>query len=230
MPDLGRFFNIDPLADKYRKWSPYTFSGNIVINAREIEGLEPHILFGSIDAAAENFGQQYNGLSIIINREYGSTIYSVKTSVKGVESIQFAYSQPAIGDSGDAVTPSLPPNGTTSVADAHTHSAYDPAYDNNIFSGSKSGNNLTSKDGDIGDNNKTGLTGYIATSNGSLQKYDPKSGFISTVSTNLPSDSNDPTRLNNISPVISPTVTIPPLPTNPPTITSPKIETEIGKP
>ncbi|SIT22867.1 RHS repeat-associated core domain-containing protein [Chryseobacterium ureilyticum] len=57
MPDVGRFFNIDPLADKYRKWSPYTFSGNIVINAREIEGLEPYVLFGSIDAAAENFGQ-----------------------------------------------------------------------------------------------------------------------------------------------------------------------------
>ncbi|SIT22870.1 protein of unknown function [Chryseobacterium ureilyticum] len=167
----------------------------------------------------------------MMNREYGSTIYSVKTSVNGVENTQYAYSQPAIGDStGAAVTPSLPPSGTTSVADAHTHSAYDKAYDNNEFSGSKTGDNLTSKIGDIGDNNKTGLTGYIATPNGSLQKYDPKSGLISTINTNLPSDPNDPNRLNNISPVVSPTVTIPPLPAQPTTIKPVEIEQKIEKP
>ncbi|WP_244428681.1 RHS repeat-associated core domain-containing protein [Flavobacterium sp. B17] len=41
MPDLGRFFNIDPLAEKYNTWTPYAFSGNRVIDARELEGLEP---------------------------------------------------------------------------------------------------------------------------------------------------------------------------------------------
>jgi RHS repeat-associated protein len=39
-PDIGRFFNIDPLADKYVYNSPYTFSENRVINAVELEGLE----------------------------------------------------------------------------------------------------------------------------------------------------------------------------------------------
>lgn len=41
MPDVGRFFNIDPLAEKYNTWTPYAFSGNRIIDARELEGLEP---------------------------------------------------------------------------------------------------------------------------------------------------------------------------------------------
>ncbi len=40
-PSMGRFFNIDPLAEKYNTWTPYSFSGNRVIDARELEGLEP---------------------------------------------------------------------------------------------------------------------------------------------------------------------------------------------
>jgi RHS repeat-associated protein len=39
-PDIGRFFNIDPLAAKYVYNSPYAFSENKVINGRELEGLE----------------------------------------------------------------------------------------------------------------------------------------------------------------------------------------------
>jgi RHS repeat-associated protein len=39
-PRLGRFFAIDPLASKYPHNSPYAFSENVVINARELEGLE----------------------------------------------------------------------------------------------------------------------------------------------------------------------------------------------
>lgn len=40
MPDVGRFFNIDPLAQKYTYNSPYAFSENCVVNSRELEGLE----------------------------------------------------------------------------------------------------------------------------------------------------------------------------------------------
>jgi RHS repeat-associated protein len=39
-PDLGRFFNLDPLADKFVNNSPYAFSENKVISYREFEGLE----------------------------------------------------------------------------------------------------------------------------------------------------------------------------------------------
>lgn len=38
---LGRFFAVDPLFKKYPYYSPYQFSGNRVIDAVEIEGLEP---------------------------------------------------------------------------------------------------------------------------------------------------------------------------------------------
>ncbi|MEL6561310.1 MAG: RHS repeat-associated core domain-containing protein, partial [Bacteroidota bacterium] len=40
-PALGRFFNVDPLAEKYHYWTPYAFSGNMVIRFVELEGLEP---------------------------------------------------------------------------------------------------------------------------------------------------------------------------------------------
>lgn len=33
--------SIDPLTEKYMDWGPYVFSGNRVIDARELEGLEP---------------------------------------------------------------------------------------------------------------------------------------------------------------------------------------------
>ncbi len=33
--------SIDPLTEKYNTWSPYVFSGNRIIDFRELEGLEP---------------------------------------------------------------------------------------------------------------------------------------------------------------------------------------------
>ncbi|NGF77150.1 hypothetical protein G5B10_14770 [Fluviicola sp. SGL-29] len=40
-PRIGRFFAVDPLAKKYPYYSPYAFSGNRVLDAIELEGLEP---------------------------------------------------------------------------------------------------------------------------------------------------------------------------------------------
>lgn len=40
-PRIGRFFAIDPLTSKYPYYSPYSFSGNRVIDMIELEGLEP---------------------------------------------------------------------------------------------------------------------------------------------------------------------------------------------
>jgi RHS repeat-associated protein len=39
-PDIGRFFNVDPLAEKFYYNSPYAFSENKVIGHIELEGLE----------------------------------------------------------------------------------------------------------------------------------------------------------------------------------------------
>jgi uncharacterized protein (TIGR02594 family) len=40
-PRIGRFFAVDPLIKEYPYYSSYSFSGNIVINMIELEGLEP---------------------------------------------------------------------------------------------------------------------------------------------------------------------------------------------
>jgi len=39
-PRVGRFFAVDPLTKKYPHYTPYSFSGNKVIHAVELEGLE----------------------------------------------------------------------------------------------------------------------------------------------------------------------------------------------
>jgi RHS repeat-associated protein len=40
MPDIGRFFNIDPLSEAYSHQSHYNFAENMVVVGRELEGLE----------------------------------------------------------------------------------------------------------------------------------------------------------------------------------------------
>lgn len=44
-PDIGRFFNVDPLAEKYYYNSPYAFSENKVVAHVELEGLEAWPIF-----------------------------------------------------------------------------------------------------------------------------------------------------------------------------------------
>ena len=45
---IGRFFNVDPLAEQYTYNSPYAFSENRVIDARELEGLEKVLFQGAL--------------------------------------------------------------------------------------------------------------------------------------------------------------------------------------
>jgi RHS repeat-associated protein len=40
-PRIVRFFSRDPLEKDYPYWTPYAFSGNRLIDSRELEGLEP---------------------------------------------------------------------------------------------------------------------------------------------------------------------------------------------
>jgi len=44
-PRIGRFFAVDPLTAKYPHYTPYSFSGNKVINAVELEGLEEQVIY-----------------------------------------------------------------------------------------------------------------------------------------------------------------------------------------
>ena len=152
--------------------------------------------FKSSDEAAIDFAKLYNDNSIKNNTEYATTIYKVTTSSG---EFFYSYSEPNKGSEAAAT-----PSGTgwirEDVADAHTHGKYLPAYDNNNFSPT-----------DTKDNNKKNLIGYLATPNGSLQKYDPETKLTTVVATDIPSDPKDPQRLNNVD--------YAPLPKNEPTRT-----------
>ncbi|MEL1244930.1 RHS repeat-associated core domain-containing protein [Flavobacterium sp. DGU11] len=59
-PRIGRFFAVDPLTGKYPFYSPYAFSGNRVIDASELEGLEPFVHNSArlADARLEKFNTE----------------------------------------------------------------------------------------------------------------------------------------------------------------------------
>mgnify|MGYP003401451284 CR=1 FL=1 len=55
---------------------------------------------------------------------------------------------------------------------------------------------LYPRNNDIGNDNRIKKVSYLVTPNGSLQKYNPQNGEITIVSNDMPSDPNDPTRVN----------------------------------
>ena len=76
---IGRFLSIDPLAGKYPQWSPYAFSGNRVIDAVELEGLEPVVKNGILVGYDVQDGQGPTQIAQDINnpetkRKYGYTV------------------------------------------------------------------------------------------------------------------------------------------------------------
>ncbi|RAV99275.1 RHS repeat-associated core domain-containing protein [Pseudochryseolinea flava] len=51
MPDIGRFFNVDPIAEDYYHNSVYAFSENKLISYRELEGLEAQLIIVGVVVA-----------------------------------------------------------------------------------------------------------------------------------------------------------------------------------
>lgn len=100
-PRLGRFFAVDPLASSYPFYSPYSFSGNRVIDMIELEGLEP--------AQSGSYGGQ-GGQAPIIDDETGH--YTV-----GTENTRWVWNNDTWTQSSTAVTSSdlktIFPNGNS---------------------------------------------------------------------------------------------------------------------
>ena len=204
-PILCRWDRVDPLCEKNPEISPYAYCGNNPIRFIDINGLEPGDFFKTKDEAAIDFGLFYNDNSIRENSEYGSTIFRIKNS-KG--EIGYTYTVANVGKR-DGVIVSKSPDALNDVATIHTHGAYsNEAYYDNEFSGLRTTENnnyrLLSKterikqkgNNDIGNANRRKLDSYLVTPNGSLQKYEPNSNKITIVSNDMPSDKNDPSRLN----------------------------------
>jgi hypothetical protein len=74
-PEIGRFFAIDPLTAKYPHYTPYSFSGNKVIHAIELEGLEEFVLTDYFN----NNGTLYKTEMTVIN-DYTTAGRSENTS------------------------------------------------------------------------------------------------------------------------------------------------------
>lgn len=85
-PRVGRFFAIDPLTAKYPWYTPYQFSGNKVIHAIELEGLEEYALSQVKNEQGEVVSQSfdyYEDLEILENNDdiYVITSYDYKDGV-----------------------------------------------------------------------------------------------------------------------------------------------------
>jgi len=196
-PRLGRFFAVDPFASKYPFFSPYAFSGNRIIDAVELEGLQPGVLFDTPREAALDWGFHYADESVRNNKEYASCIYVVKS--EGV--IKYAYSEPNIGTAHKSNVPDSP-NGEEIVADVHSHGAYEGYDHEHFFSGesiyhnSEANKNNFENGTDIGAYNLSVNLGYLVNHRGELRVYNPKTGETKSASTALPVDPRDPIQYN----------------------------------
>jgi hypothetical protein len=71
----------------------------------------------------------------------------------------------------------MPGKNADDVAWWHTHGAPDPGYDNENFSGAT---------GDKGYSTANNAVGYLATPSGTIKKYDPSTGTVSTLPQTTP--------------------------------------------
>jgi RHS repeat-associated protein len=197
-PQIGRFHTIDILADTFSYQTPYAYAVNNPIKFIEVFGLGPGDLFASKQDAAKDWGRTYNGASIMQKTEYASTLYTVTANGKA----SYTYTDPS-HTSAHGANPSPAPTGSNSEGFIHSHGNDDVGYDDNNFSGipgrngNPSGPNTSSTKGDLGYANKTNQTAYVTTPDGTLQEYEPSTGNITVVSTDMPSDPNDGSPTDN---------------------------------
>ncbi len=122
IPELGRFFNVDPLSEQYAYQSHYNFSENAVVAHRELEGLEKrYVLYtpfgvitytsaaagsrsqaGIYETAKSNAISNYNGLVRIAGNNYNIIKGSIVAGVALTERVLNTEGKEKKGDSKDS--------------------------------------------------------------------------------------------------------------------------------
>ncbi|KFF11700.1 hypothetical protein IW15_15965 [Chryseobacterium soli] len=79
---------MDPLTEKYNTWSPYAFSGNRVVDARELEGLEPLITNNTNDKMTVDFHVNVipkNGMTLQSVQDHLSSVSAILSQNSGLQ-------------------------------------------------------------------------------------------------------------------------------------------------
>ena len=182
----GRFFQIDPMWEKYYSWAPYHYSANNPVSFLDPSGLLPGDKFTTERMAAHDFGKNYNLVSFVFNAEVSTTIYKSK----GKDGKYFyTYAVPnafnRIGSNPALST--IDDESYTTVSEIHTHGPYsEDKIDPNNFS----------RDDYKDAEKRSGLKLWLVTPDGSLKYYNPNTGEEKTTNKSLPSDQGDVQKSN----------------------------------
>ncbi len=76
-PRVGRFFAVDPLTHKYPHYTPYSFSGNKVIHAIELEGLEEFVITTNTDKRLRHFKVRPDDNLSVISKVTGVAVNDI---------------------------------------------------------------------------------------------------------------------------------------------------------